>query len=426
LSILYIRLPSKAAAEAADHWLALPSRYALASPGGAVEKEGIAPLSDLASLVASADRVVLLLAASDVSLLRVKTPPLSAAKLRLALPNLVEDQLMADPSECVVIPGDLVDDLRTAVVAQRSWIDILAQAFTGYGARSLVMVPGQSCLPVEEGVVTAAVIEHGADLDLAVRLSAQEAVGLPIFPESSQGAAVEVFEAIRAIAPASVLHLYVAHERVAEFQAEAASRSAASGTDTIKVFADNWPRVIAILGKNPVNLMAGMGASSGPQVNWKRWRWAAVLAVLIMLINSIGLNVEWLRMKRESDTLKAGIIQIFRSAYPNETTLSSDVLLQMQQKIAFAERDSGQASVDDFSQLAGNFAEVINAEMQQSKSHKTVAAVIASLEYRDHSLLVHVKSDNPVSMDKIKFALSARNLSISSPSAGVWQVRSGK
>ena len=426
MSILYIRLPSKAAAEAADHWLALPSRYALASQGGAVEKEGIAPLADLASLVASAVRVVLLLAASDVSLLRVKTPPLSVARLRLALPNLIEDQLMADPTDCVVIPGDLVDDLRTALVAQRSWLDILAQAFTGFGARSLVMVPGQSCLPTEDGVVTAAVIEHGADLDLAVRLSAQEAVGLPIFPATPQSAAVEVFDAIGAIAPTSMLHLYVAQERVAEFQAEAAVRFAATGGEMIKVFADNWPRVIAILGKNPVNLMAGLGASSGPQVDWKRWRWAAVLAVLIVVINSIGLNIEWLRMKRESKSLNDGMNQIYRSTYPNETVLSDDVVKQMQQKIAVAERDSGQASVDDFSQLAGNFAEVINAEMQQSKSHKTVASIIASIEYRDHSLLVHVKPESSLSMDKMKFALSARDLSITSPSAGVWQVRSGK
>jgi general secretion pathway protein L len=333
---------------------------------------------------------------------------------------------MVDPSECVVIPGDLVDGLRTAVVAQRSWLDILAQAFTTYGARSLVMVPGQSCLPTEETIVTAAVSEHGPDLDLAVRLSAQDAIGLPILPETPQTAAVEVFDAIGAIAPTSTLHLYVAQERVAEFQAEAATRSAATGADTAKVFADNWPRVIAILGKNPVNLMAGMGASSGPQVNWKRWRWAAVLVVLIVLINSIGLNVEWLRMKREGKSLNDGMNQIYRSAYPNETVLSDDVVKQMQQKIAVAERDSGQASAEDFSQLAGNFAEVLNAEMQQSKSHKTVAAIIASIEYRDHSLLVHLKSENPISMDKIKFALSARNLSISSPSAGVWQVRSGK
>jgi general secretion pathway protein L len=420
-------LPSKAAAEAAEHWLNLPSSYALASQGGAVEKEGIAALADLAGMVASADRVILLLAASDVSLLRVKTPPLTAAKLRLALPNLVEDQLMVDPSECVVVAGDFDDDLRTAAVAQRSWLDILAQAFTGYGARSLAMVPGQSCLPLaeEEGMVTAAVVEHGADLDLALRLAAQEAVGLPIFPETPATAAAEVLDAIRAIAPARPLHLYVAHERVPEFQAEIAARAAATGMDSTQVYADNWPRVIAILGKNPMNLMAGLGASSGPQVNWKQWRWAAILAVLIMLVNAIGLNVDWLRMRRESKSLNDSMIQIYKSAFPNETVIV-DPMAQMQQKIANAERDSGQASADDFAQLAGNFAEVFNAELQQNKAHKTAASVIASIEYRDHSLLVHMKPENPVSMDKMKFSLAARNLGITSPSAAVWQIRSAK
>ncbi|MFI4940910.1 MAG: type II secretion system protein GspL, partial [Burkholderiales bacterium] len=106
MSTLYIRLPSKAAADGAEHWLALLCPFAWASHGAAhgiaIEREGSVPLSELAGMVAAAQQVVLLLAAGDVSLLRVKTPPLSAAKLKLALPNLVEDQLAADLSECIV------------------------------------------------------------------------------------------------------------------------------------------------------------------------------------------------------------------------------------------------------------------------------------------------------------------------------------
>ena len=127
MSTLYIRLPSKAAAEASEHWTALPCPFALTSSTNAIEREGVAPLSDMASAVATAQRVVLIVAASDVTLLRVKTPPLSAAKLKLALPNLVEDQLMVDPDECVVVPGNFIDGLRTAAVMQRGWLEILSK-----------------------------------------------------------------------------------------------------------------------------------------------------------------------------------------------------------------------------------------------------------------------------------------------------------
>ncbi len=421
MSILYIRLPSKAAADAAEHWAALPSPYALASNAGSVEKEGTAALADLAGMV-SGTRVVLLLAASDVSYLRVKTPPLSAAKLKLALPNLVEDQLMMDPSECVVVPGDLADDLRTAIVAQRGWLDILVKTFSGYGASSVAIVPSQACLPFDAAAATALVAEHGADLDLALRLAPQEALGLPIYAADTEAPA-EVFSAIAALAPGRSLLLYAPQARVPAFQDEAAKR-VVEGLD-VQVYADNWPRVIGQLGKTPVNLALALVGGGGRQIEWRQWRWPIVLAVLVVLVNAIGLNVEWIRMKREAKSLRDGMTQIYRSSFPNETTIL-DPLAQMKKKVADAERDSGKSSPDDFSQLAGNFAEVLGKELSNSKTPKPVTAVVASIEYRDHSLLVHVKSDSPVSMDKIKFGLSARSLNVSSPSAGVWQIRSGK
>ena len=243
MSTLFIRLPSKAAAEAAEHWLALPCPFALASPADVVEREGIAPLSELAGAVASAQRVVLVLAASDVTLLRVKTPPLSAARLRLVLPNLVEDQLMADPDECVVVPGNLADGLRTAAVVQRGWLDILSKAFTGFGARTLVAVPAQLCLPYREGSVTAAIAEQGVDIDLTLRLSEQDGVGLPIMPESSDDAAQEVRAALRALAPAMPITLYVPHNHVIGYRQAYANDfadDAQAGESGITVFADNW------------------------------------------------------------------------------------------------------------------------------------------------------------------------------------------
>ena len=431
MSILYIRLPSKAAADAAEHWAALPSPYALASSGGAVEKEGVAPLADLSGMVAGCDRVVLLLAASDVSFLRVKTPPLAPAKLKLALPNLVEDQLMMDPADCVVVPGEMADDLRTAVVAQRGWLEILVQTFIAYGARHVALVPAQACLPFDEAAATALVAEHGADIDLALRLGAQEALGLPICPATLDAAPQDVFEAIAALAPGRSLVLYVPHAHVPAYHDEAARRIAEGLREgqQIDVYADNWPRVIGQLGKAPMNMATGLRSSGNQQIDWRQWRWPAVLLVLLVLINALGLNVEWLRMKREAKSLKDGMSQIYRSAYPNEA-ISDDVVAQMHKKIDAAERDTGKSAPDDFSQLAGNFAEVLGNELsngsKSGKTPKTVTAVISSLEYRDHSLLVHVKSDSPVSMDKIKFGLSARNLSVTSPQSGVWQIRSGK
>lgn len=417
MSTLYIRLPSKAAADAAEHWLALPCPFALATSADVVEREGIAPLSDLAGAVASAHRVVLLLAASDVTLLRVKTPPLSAARLKLALPNLVEDRLMTDPDECVVVPGNLADGLRTAAVAQRGWLDILSKSFTSFGARSLLAVPAQLCLPYREGHVTAAIAEHGVDIDLTLRLSEQDGVGLPIMPESNDTAAQEVLATLRALAPELPITLYVPQGRVVGYQQ-------VEGSD-IAVFADNWAHWIAGAGKQSLNLLSGLGAGSGPQVNWRQWRWAIGLAASILLVNVIGLNIDWWRMKREAASLRTATMQTFKSTYPKETVIL-DPVAQMHKKIDEAQRNAGRAAPDDFGQIAANLAEVLASEPPDGKGRGGAASVVASIEYRDRNLFVHVKPESKVSMDKVKVALAARNLSLSSPSNGVWQIGSAK
>src|SRR5665811_979436 len=83
----YIRLPSKAVADGAPHWHALACPFALVSNGNlshgsSIERQGTAPLSELSDTVAKSQRVVLLLAASDVTMLRLQVPPLSSARLK--------------------------------------------------------------------------------------------------------------------------------------------------------------------------------------------------------------------------------------------------------------------------------------------------------------------------------------------------------
>ena len=423
MSILYIRLPSKAAADGVEHWLALPCHFALASQAGAVEREGILPLSELAGAVAVAQRVVLLLAASDVTLLRVKTPPLSAAKLKLALPNLIEEHLMSDPSECVVVPGEQVDGLRTAAVVQRGWLDILSKTFTNLGARSLVAVPAQLCLPLETDGVVAAITEQEADLDIAIRISPQDGMGLPILSEQSLAPA-EVFSVLRAIVPGNVITLYVPKSHL-EAYTHQASIGDPEDEATISVVADSWTHWIDAARALQLNLLSGLGASSGPQVNIRRWRWPIALVILILIINALGLNIGWWNMKREASTLRAGMLQTFRSAYPKETVIL-DAVAQMHRKIEESQRAAGLAAPDDFVQLAASFGEVFAGEGGDPAAHKAAINAIASLEYRDRSLLVHLKPDSQISMDKMKAALAARNLNLSSPSAGVWQIRSEK
>jgi general secretion pathway protein L len=418
LSTLYIRLPSKAAADSASHWIALACPFALAAHGGAIEREGMAPLSELAEAVAKAQRVVLLLAASDVSLLRVKVPPMSAARLKSALPHLVEDRLMSDPAECVVAAGAVSGGLRMVAVVNRVWLEILSKTVTAFGARSVVALPAQLCLPPRPDGVVAVVAEEGADIELTLRLSEQEGIGLPIMPESAATAAADVLNTLCAVVPAAPITVYVPQAAVPIFRDALDAQPALESRVTLGV--DNWPRWIAGAERPSLDLMSGLGAGAGPQINWQPWRWPLALAAAVLAFNAIGLNIDWWHMKREADGLRGALVQTYKSAFPKETVIV-DPVAQMKQKIAAAQNQSGRLAPDDFAALAANFGEAWTAVGQSRK-----VPGIAALEYRERSLLVRLKTDADAPLDQIKVALAQRNLSVTRQPNGIWQIRSGK
>lgn len=70
-----------------------------------VLREGHARIADLPA----AERLVLILAASDVLLTSASVPPLPPARLKQALPNLVEDALATDAQPCHIGIGPALD-----------------------------------------------------------------------------------------------------------------------------------------------------------------------------------------------------------------------------------------------------------------------------------------------------------------------------
>jgi general secretion pathway protein L len=416
LSTLYIRLPSHAFAENLQPGMPLYCEYASATNSGALEREGMAALPDMNELVRKAQRIVLLLAPSDVTLLRVKVPPLSAGRLKAALPNLVEDQLMSDPAECVVVADTTRNEMRTVAVVQRAWLELLSRSLTTLGARNVSAIPAQLCLPVQADAASAAVAEHGGDIDVAVRLSEHEGLGLSIVADQPESAAFEVMQSLAMVVSQAPITLYVPQARVRDYQDSLHISPALS--ERITLHADNWQRWIGAVSKSPIDMMSGLGTASGPKFDWSRWRWPVALATLLLLVNLIGLNVDWLRMKREAEVLQAGMVQTYKSAFPKETVVI-DPLVQLRQKISGGQGQSGQIAQDDFVGLAASFGEAWGSLGQGSNA-------IAGLEYRDRSLTVKFKPDANVAADQLNSALSSRNLSATQSGTGVWQIRSGK
>jgi general secretion pathway protein L len=235
----------------------------------------------------------------------------------------------------------------------------------------------------------------------------------------------EAIQTLCAVIPQAPVTLYVPQPWVRAYQ-EIINESVELG-GRITVTADNWSRWIAGANAATLDLMPGLGKVSSGKIDWQPWRWPLALAAAVMLVNATALNISWWKMKSESRSLRAAMIQIYKSAYPKESVIL-DPIAQMQQKIAIAKHNSGQAAPDDFTAITAAFGQAWAAVAGKS-------GAIAAIEYHDRSLSVRLKaSDNPPTQ-QMRDALAKRNLSLTlaipgsvagQPGAVVWQIRSTK
>lgn len=419
MSTLYLRMPSKAAAENSGHWTGLPCQWAAVAANGRLESSGQEALSALAPEVARAQRVVLILAASDVSLLQVQVPPMPAAKLRQALPNLVEDQLISDPSESVLVASGS-GGMRTVAVVQRAWLDLLSRAMLTAGAKSVAALPAQLCLPLPPDGVSAALSAHGDEFDLALRLGEQQGLGLPILPDQASELPADTFETLQALSAGNAVRLALPRAHIAQFEQALQAHPEAG---RITLVEDDWQDwIVGSAQASALDLMSGMAGNARPAFNWRLWRWPVALVGGLLLVNLIGLQVDWWRLRSEANSLRATMAQVYRSAFPQEPVV--DPVAQMKQKLAAAKRGSGQVAPDDFLAMAAGFAEALR------ESGKVGAEVIASVDYKDRSLLVRFKPGAEPSMAAVNKALASHALAASDApaqsGARVWQIRSAK
>ncbi len=404
MTTLYIRYPARAAA---DSGAIQQCHFALLGDSGNVMQQGAAALGNMAELVSSARRVVLLLAAADVTLLRVKAPPLSAARLKAALPALVEDQLLGDPADCILalapVGPDEADGERTVAVVQRAWLDVLVKALVAQGAHAVSAVPAQLCLPLQPGGATAAIAPDDAGLELTLRTSHHAGLGLTVAPDPEAA-----LHTLRALAGEAPLTVYLPAALAPQYQPVAAAMVGVS------IEHDNWTHWVAAARTAGPDLAAGM--SNGGQARaWRRWRWPAVLAVLAVAVNVAGLNIEWLRMKRESADLRKGMEQTFRAAYPQEAIL--DPVAQMRRNIANAKAGSGDVAPDEFTALAASVGEVLAMAGKRD--------VVAGLAYKDRVLTVKLKPNavDAGGLAQVRDLLAQRNLALSEGEGGSWLIR---
>ncbi len=389
------------------------------APAPTLLREGNAAVGDMPA----SDRLVLILAASDVLLTVAAVPPLPPARVRLALPNLVEDALASDAAPCHIAVGPLLDPgaprsgarPRLLMVADRAWLRTVLDAFATHRHRARHVLPAQLCVPLaapvdsEDGAIQPATLVAEADTTLlaAEALVDGDAVASPTGnarrwhltvrtgPHAGYGLLLgdDGLAAWQALAPAGT---WIGDRDALAAAPVPALRSAPRVLD--------WPLWIdgaqACLREPSLNL-AQFEFAQGRADRWnlRAWRWPVALAAALLLVQIVGMNVHWLLLRQETKHLEAAQTQVLKSAFP-QTPVVIEPPLQMRRQVEQLRLASGRSTPDDFLPLADRFAQAASALAPDA---------LQSLEYRSRTLFVTLKNGT----DTARLVTSARQSGLS-------------
>jgi general secretion pathway protein L len=362
------------------------------------------------ALLPKAASVDLVFDPADVFVTAIEPPKLSEGKLRLALPNILEDRLLAEAADC-----------HFAFNVPRG----------GTGTTTIAALPKMPVAVIDRGVLTRALdacIEAGYRVRAAYSeiytVPAPSAGVLSVRVDRGRGVARSAthdgfaFELAADEVPAA-LALAVRQLGVRRIQAYGrdAARLQSLATELNVQVEPATAEVDPASTELAVNLMQGSFAQGGMLGSLMPLAgraaglrgaalkvplaWATVAAVVAIA----GMNAYWLKLEGEARALRQQMESAFRSSFP-ETTAVVDPVLQTKRQLNDLRARAGQPSANDFSVLNARTAMLLTAAPLGS---------VGGIEYRDGALKVRFKggmADNPAFQNTLRSAAVQQGLAV--------------
>ncbi|CAB3712253.1 type II secretion system protein GspL [Paraburkholderia rhynchosiae] len=472
MSTLIVLLPPRDPAVPSQEWQLPDLPFVLLDKSGRTQRAGRSALA----LLPRAASTVLMVAARDLLMMPATLPPLRGPKLRQALPNIVEDQLIQDPQTChiAVDPQPVGAGRQVLAIIDRGWFRFICEAFSAAGHRSLRAVPVTRCLPdaavPEAPVEVAETVSAGEPALAGAGASPRDAARADSAANVLAGAAPEVVPMVAAVlgavvqtAPAMLLEgavgsgmprVELAIARGAQGEGLAvpanavnATLGALAGAARVSLYMltevpGNEPSLGA---SSPAGLAAHVhGASPLPfeqlarralacrfdlcqfefasqpwrldRATLRRLRLPVLLAVGALVVATIGANVQWLMLSRQRDAISTQMTELLLNAFP-KTTVVLDAPDQMSRQLQQLRVAAGELSPDDFLSLADGLARSLPPVPVNG---------IAALDYHDRRLDVTFKPEVKLDPDFAKrLARNGLTGAIDS-NTGKWTIRNGQ
>ncbi len=372
------------------------------SPGGA---SGETPIA----LLPKASAIDLVFDPSDVFVTAIEPPKLSEGKLRLALPNMLEDRLLADATDC-----------HFAFNTPRG----------GSGTTTIAAQPRMPVAVIDRGVLTRA-LDACAEAGYRVRAAYSEIYTLPAPSAGLLSVRAERGRGVARSATHDGFSFTLGDELPAAFALAVRQlgikRIQAWGRDAHRIarYGETLGVPVEVMAGQPdassasmaVNLLQGSFAPSGmlgaimplagraAGLRGAALKAPAVWLGIAALVAIGGMNIYWLKLENESRSLKQQMENSFRTSFP-ETTAVVDPVLQTKRQLADLRARAGLPSANDFS--------VLNARVAQLMSIAPIGSV-NGVEYRDGALKVRFKggmADNPAFQNTLRSAGVQQGLAI--------------
>ncbi len=377
---------------------------AYAALSGRESTRGEAPVA----LLPKAGAVDLVFDSSDVFITAIAAPKLSEGRLRMALPNILEDRLLADATDCHFafnIPRGGTG--TTTIAAQPKMPVAVIDRGTLTRALDVVTEAGFKVRAAYSEIYTVPAPAAGV---LSVRVDRGRGIARSA---THDGFAFELSD--DTVPPALALAVrQLGIKRIQAFGRDGSRMGPLAKALNVQIDVNAQEADLAST-ETGVSLLQGAFAQGGMignfvgssklslssrQVRVPLLRLAAGAVVAI-----VGMNAYQLKLASEEKAIRTRMETNFRSTFPEVTTVA-DTMVQTKQKLAELRARAGIASANDFS--------VLNARTAQLLSAAPVGSV-AGMEYRDGALKVKFKpsvTENPALQNSLRSVALQQGLAI--------------
>ena len=347
---------------------------------GRESTRGEAPVA-LLPKAAAAD---LVFDSSDVFITAIEAPKLSEGRLRIALPNILEDRLLADSTDC-----------HFAFNIPRG----------GTGTTTIAAQPKMPVAVIDRGILTRA-LDVFTDAGFKVRAAYSEIYTVPAPAAGVLSVRVDRGRGIArsathdgfafdlgddSIPPALALAVrQLGIKRIQVFGRDGARMASLAQALNVQIDTSAHEADLAST-ETGVSLLQGAFAQGGMigglvgssklSLSSRAVRVPLLWTAAGALVAIVGMNAYNLKLAGEERAIRSQMQTNFRSTFPEVTTVA-DTTVQAKQKLAELRARAGIASANDFS--------VLNARTALLLSAAPVGSV-AGMEYRDGALKVKFK-----------------------------------